>query len=68
MYSKSAKIVLLYQTGSHVTSISQSDSTVWYNPHPLLVQLVLRQTPRPHPLLVQLAPRQNGRLHPSCTS
>jgi hypothetical protein len=49
---------------SHVTQISQSASTVWYNPHPLLVQLVLRQTPRPHPLLVQLVPRQNVRLHP----
>ena len=62
--SKSAKFVLLYQTGSHVTTSSQSASTVWYNPHPLLVQLVLRQTPRAHPFLVQLVPRQNVRLHP----
>jgi hypothetical protein len=49
---------------SHMTSNSQSASTVWYNPHPFLVQLVLRQTPRAHPLLVQLVPRQNERLHP----
>jgi hypothetical protein len=49
---------------SHVTSTSQSASTVWYNPHPLLVQLVLRQTPRAHPFLVQLVPRQNVHLHP----
>jgi hypothetical protein len=49
---------------SHVTTNSQSASTVWYNPHPLLVQLVLRQMPRAHPFLVQLVPRQNERLHP----